>query len=76
MRPIAEYEPMDRATFEREIVPMGEPAVFRGLVAGWPLVHAGRAGPGSLDARSGANRRTVSTGRRLPALTALDVPAS
>ena len=48
MRRIAEFEPMDRATFEREIVPMGEPAVFRGLVAGWPLVHAGRAGPGSL----------------------------
>jgi len=45
MRPIAEYEPMDRARFEREIVPKGEPAVFRGLVADWPVVHAGMAGP-------------------------------
>ena len=48
MRPIAEYEPMDRATFEREIVPKGEPALFRGLVADWPVVHAGKAGPEAL----------------------------
>ncbi len=41
MRPIAEHEPMDRARFEREIVPRGEPAVFRGLVADWPVVRAG-----------------------------------
>ena len=39
MRPIAEYEPMDRERFEREIVPRGEPAVFRGLVADWPPVR-------------------------------------
>jgi len=45
MRPIAEYPPMDRATFEREIVPKGEPAVFRGLVDDWPVVRAGKAGP-------------------------------
>jgi hypothetical protein len=44
MRPIAEYEPMDRARFEREIVPKGEPAVFRGLVADWPVVRAAKAG--------------------------------
>jgi Cupin-like domain len=44
MRPIAEYEPMDRARFEREIVPRGEPAVFRGLVAEWPVVRAGNDG--------------------------------
>ena len=48
MRPIAEYEPMDRQRFEREIVPKGEPAVFRGLVADWPLVRAARDGPGAL----------------------------
>jgi len=48
MRPIVEYEPMDRATFEREIVPKGEPAVFRGLVADWSVVRAGQAGPQSL----------------------------
>ena len=42
MRPIAEYEPMDRERFEREIVPKGKPAVFRGLVADWPLVRAAK----------------------------------
>ena len=45
MRPIAEYEPMDRERFEREIVPRGEPAVFRGLVADWPAVRAAKEGP-------------------------------
>ena len=48
MRPIAEYEPMDRERFEREIVPKGEPAVFRGLVAEWPLVRAAKDGPEAL----------------------------
>jgi len=45
MRPIAEFEPMQRERFEREIVPKGEPAVFRGLVADWPVVRAGKDGP-------------------------------
>lgn len=44
MRPIAEYETMDRARFEREIVPKGDPAVLRGLVADWPAVRAAQAG--------------------------------
>jgi hypothetical protein len=48
MRPIAEYEPMDRATFEREIVSKGEPVVLRGLVGDWPAVRAGNAGPEEL----------------------------
>jgi len=48
MQPIAEYEPMDRERFEREIVPKGEPAVFRGLVDDWPVVKAGKAGPEAL----------------------------
>ncbi|HEY7006860.1 MAG TPA: cupin-like domain-containing protein, partial [Sphingomicrobium sp.] len=48
MRPIAEYEPMDRERFEREIVAKGEPAVFRGLVADWPPVRAARDGPEAL----------------------------
>ena len=48
MRPIAEYEPMDRERFEREIVPKGEPAVFRGLVDDWPVVSAGKDGPEAL----------------------------
>jgi hypothetical protein len=42
MRPIAEYEGVDRERFEREIVPKGEPAVLRGLVAEWPIVEAGK----------------------------------
>jgi hypothetical protein len=45
MRPIAEFEPMDRKRFEQEIVPKGEPALFRGLVADWPVVRAGNDGP-------------------------------
>jgi len=48
MRQIAEYEPMDRARFEREIVPRGEPALFRGLVADWPAVRAGQDGSETL----------------------------
>lgn len=35
---------MDRARFEREIVPKGEPAVFRGMMDDWPVVRAGKAG--------------------------------
>ena len=44
MKPVAEHPPMDRATFEREIVPKGEPAVFRGMMNDWPVVQAGKAG--------------------------------
>lgn len=50
MRPIAEYAPMDRARFEREIVPKGEPAVIRGLVADWPVIAAAKAGDEALAA--------------------------
>jgi hypothetical protein len=42
MRPIAEYEEVDRARFVGEIRPLGQPAVLRGLVADWPAVAAGR----------------------------------
>ena len=44
MKAIAEYPPMERERFEREIVAKGEPAVFRGLVADWPIVHAAQQG--------------------------------
>jgi hypothetical protein len=50
MQPIAEYEAMDRERFEREIVPKGEPAVLRGLVADWPAVEAARQGDEALAA--------------------------
>lgn len=33
---------VDRAVFESEILTGGAPAVFRGLVADWPIVQAGR----------------------------------
>lgn len=48
MQPIAEYEPMDRERFGREVASKGEPAVFRGLVTDWPVVQAGRAGRDAL----------------------------
>jgi hypothetical protein len=44
VKPVAEYPPMDRATFEREIVPKGEPAVFRGMMNDWPVVQAAKEG--------------------------------
>jgi hypothetical protein len=48
MRPIAEYRELDRERFEREIVPKGEPAVLRGLVADWPIVAAAKQGDDAL----------------------------
>src|SRR5687768_8908246 len=39
-RPIREYKDVDRRRFEEEIRPLGQPAVFRGLVADWPAVKA------------------------------------
>jgi len=44
MRAIAEFQNVGREQFEREIVPSGEPAVLRGLVADWPLVKAASEG--------------------------------
>lgn len=43
--PIPEWRDVDRALFEREIVPRRAPAVLRGLVADWPAVEAGAASP-------------------------------
>jgi hypothetical protein len=39
-RPVAEYEGVDRARFEAEIRPLGQPAVLRGLARDWPAVQA------------------------------------
>jgi hypothetical protein len=41
-RAVAEWHDVDRATFERDIVPRHEPALLRGLVAHWPAVHKAR----------------------------------
>jgi hypothetical protein len=51
MQPIAEYGPMDRERFELEIVPKGEPAIFRELLADWPPVRAAKDGPGPYSCR-------------------------
>ena len=48
MRAIAEYGRVDRERFIRDIVPKGEPAVLRGLVADWPLVKAAMRGDDAL----------------------------
>jgi hypothetical protein len=48
MKPIAEYSAMDRQRFSQEIVPKGEPAVLRGLVAEWPSVQAAKRGDEAL----------------------------
>ena len=39
-KPIREYEGVDRRLFLDEIRPAGQPAVLRGLAAGWPAVQA------------------------------------
>ncbi len=40
--PLREFTDVDRERFEREIRPLGQPAVLRGLGADWPAVHAAR----------------------------------
>jgi hypothetical protein len=39
-RPVREWRDVDRARFRDEIMPLGQPAVLRGVVAGWPAVQA------------------------------------
>lgn len=42
VRPVAEYERPQRSEFRDKIRPAGQPAVLRGIAAGWPSVAAGR----------------------------------
>lgn len=42
-RAIREIESIDRARFDAEIRPAGEPVILRGLGRAWPAVQAGRA---------------------------------
>ena len=44
-RPIARLRNVDRETFQREIVPCGEPVVLEGLVRDWPAVQAAQQSP-------------------------------
>lgn len=39
-RPLPSLDRIDRARFEAEVVPAGQPVVLRGLVADWPSVRA------------------------------------
>jgi len=41
-RPIAEYVDVDGTEFRRNIRPLGQPAVLRGIAAEWPAVGAAR----------------------------------
>lgn len=40
--PVRTWRDVTRETFEREIVPLREPAVMRGVAAAWPATAAGR----------------------------------
>ena len=46
MDAIDEIEPVDAATFEREVRPRYRPVVIRGLAADWPVVEAGQRDAG------------------------------
>jgi hypothetical protein len=50
MTPIAQVSGVDRARFEAEIRPGGQPVVLRGLAADWPAVRAARASDEALVA--------------------------
>ena len=43
--PIRELRDVSATQFREEILPALQPVVLRGLVAGWPAVHAGRDSP-------------------------------
>jgi hypothetical protein len=49
-RPIREWRGVDRLVFENDIVPLGRPAVLRGIVADWPSVREGAHSPSALCA--------------------------
>lgn len=53
-RPVRTIDPVDAATFHHEIRPAGQPVLIKGLVAGWPVVGAAKAGRGALLSYLGA----------------------
>lgn len=61
LSPIPEYHCVDRAKFEREIIPAGRPAVLRSLLKHWPVVQAALQGPETLASYLG-ERATEATG--------------
>lgn len=48
MKPIQERTGVTPEVFAGEIMPAGQPVVFRGLVRDWPVVRAGRTRPDAL----------------------------
>ncbi|MEM9303804.1 MAG: cupin-like domain-containing protein, partial [Pseudomonadota bacterium] len=48
MQQIPEWRDVDRAAFDSEIVPRGEPAVVRSVVEDWPAVASGKESRASL----------------------------
>ncbi|MDX1506682.1 MAG: cupin-like domain-containing protein [Woeseiaceae bacterium] len=48
MQNIRDWEEVDRAVFENEVLPANQPAVLRGLLRDWPVVQAGRQSDTSL----------------------------
>lgn len=53
-QPISAIGPIDRATFEAEIVPAARPVVLRGQLLDWPLVQAARQSPAAFASALGA----------------------
>ena len=45
---IRQWRDVDLGLFRREIAPLNQPAVLKGLVGGWPLVAEGRKSPRAL----------------------------
>ncbi len=48
LKNIREWQDVDRAIFENEIVPANRPAVMRGLLRDWPAVRAGLESPSNV----------------------------
>jgi hypothetical protein len=46
--PVREWHDVDAARFREEIVPLGQPAVLRGIAGDWPLVRHFRRSPEAL----------------------------
>jgi hypothetical protein len=41
-KPVREWRNVTRDVFDADIVPLGQPAVLRGVVDAWPAVATGR----------------------------------
>lgn len=67
---VREWRDVDADLFQREIVPLGEPAVLRGLVRDWPAVQAALKSRADIGAylRERDNGRPVNTLAGAPAI--------